>query len=79
MSTHTTPEDLISLLRRQLRIQFPIRLDTPLLSGGLIDSFGLAGLLTEIEHEFGASIDPAAIGVDNFDTAEQMFRLIRGQ
>ena len=77
MSTHTTPEDLISLLRRQLRIQFPIALDTPLLSGGLIDSFGLAGLLAEIEHEFGVSIDPAEIGVDNFDTAAEMLRVIQ--
>jgi acyl carrier protein len=64
-------------LRRQLRIPFPIQLDTPLLSGGLIDSFGLAGLLAEFEHEFGVSIDPAEIGVDNFDTTEQMFRLIQ--
>jgi acyl carrier protein len=45
----------------------------------LIDSFSLAGLLAEIEHEFGASIDPAEIGVDNFDTVEQMVRLIRGE
>jgi acyl carrier protein len=78
MSTLHTPEDLIALLRRQLRIPFPIQLDTPLLSGGLIDSFSLAGLLAEIEEAFGRSIDSAEIGVDNFDTAAQMYRLICG-
>jgi len=60
-----------------MRASFPIQIDTPLLSGGLIDSFSVAGLLAEIEREFGVSIDSAEIGVDNFDTAAQMHRLIQ--
>ncbi len=79
MSTIHSPDQLIALVRRQFNIKFPIALDTPLLSGGVIDSFGLAGLLAEIEQQFGCAIDPAEIGVDNFDTVTQMHRLICGE
>ena len=52
--------------------------DTPLLSSGIIGSFDLARLLTGLEARFGVALDPADIGVDNFDTPRQMDALLRG-
>ena len=47
-----------------------------MLSSGVIDSFHLAELLVSIEEEYGVVIPVSEIGVDNFDTPEQMLRFV---
>jgi acyl carrier protein len=65
-------QQILAIIQSQLAQKFPLEPDTPLLSSGLIDSFGVAGLLTALEREFHVRIDPIEVGVDSFDTAEQI-------
>jgi acyl carrier protein len=61
---------LLALLERELGA--PVGMDTPLVSTGMVDSLRFAELVTALEHQFGVSIDPSEVGVDNFDTPRQM-------
>ena len=63
-------------LRRHVRPGSNLDASTPMLSSGLIDSFHLAELLVSIEDEYGVVIPVNEIGVDNFDTPEQMLRFV---
>lgn len=60
--------EILAIVQSQLTQKFPLESGTPLLSSGLIDSFGITGLLTALEQRFHIRIDPVEIGVDNFDT-----------
>ena len=64
--------DLLEVVKRELRINVAVEPGTPLLSSGLINSFQMAHLLTVLEKFFDVTIDASKIGVDNFDTIEQM-------
>jgi acyl carrier protein len=50
---------------------------TPLVSGGLIDSIGMIGLVTFLEERFKVEFVPREINVHNLDTLEQIDELIR--
>lgn len=50
--------------------------DEPLMSSGLIDSFGLVDLTLFLEQEFGAVIDPSEISADTADTVAQIANLV---
>ena len=67
---------ILSVIQSQLTQKVALQPDTPLLSSGLIDSFGLAGLIAALEREFPVRIDPAQIGADNFDTPAQISRYV---
>jgi acyl carrier protein len=69
-------DDLIALLERCVCPALPLTPSLPLISTGLLDSFSVAALLTAIEVRYGIAIDPADIGVDNFDTPAQMIGFI---
>lgn len=68
--------ELISLIRREARLDLPIGPDTPLISSGLIDSFSIARLIAALGEHYHVELDSTDIGVDNFDTASQIHRLI---
>ncbi|HSF31107.1 MAG TPA: acyl carrier protein [Candidatus Tectomicrobia bacterium] len=69
--------ELIPLIREAVDIDLPFEPDTPLISSGMIDSFRMAALVTALESHYGIHIDLTQIGVDNFDTAQQMYLFIR--
>jgi len=69
-------DELLAAIQTQLRRPATLEPDTPLLSTGLVDSFGFAALLIELETRLGVRIDPAEAGADNFDTPRQMHALI---
>jgi acyl carrier protein len=50
---------------------------TPLVSGGLIDSIGMIGLVTFLEARFQVEFVPREINVHNLDTLQQIEELIR--
>jgi acyl carrier protein len=50
--------------------------DEPLVSSGVIDSFGLVDLSLFAENEFGARIDASDLGAGRADTARQIRDLI---
>ena len=52
--------------------------ETPLLSSGLVDSFGMVELLVFVEAQTAASIDPGDVNFDNFDSVERILRFASG-
>ena len=54
----------------------PIGDDEPLVSAGVIDSFGLVDLSLFAENELGARIDASDLGAGRADTARQIADLI---
>ena len=54
----------------------PISHSEPLVSSGIIDSFGLVDLSLFAEERFGARIDASDLGAGRADTAEEIARLI---
>jgi acyl carrier protein len=50
---------------------------TPLVTGGLIDSIGMIGLVTFLEARFEVEFMPREINVHSLDTLEQIEELIR--
>ena len=68
--------ELIQIIQNELHIEFAIDPDTRLISGGIIDSFHMTALLNILEDHFDIRIDPVNVGVDNFDTPEQIYRYI---
>jgi acyl carrier protein len=50
---------------------------TPLVTGGLIDSIGMIGLVTFLEARFKVEFVPREINVHSLDTLEQIDDLIR--
>jgi acyl carrier protein len=49
---------------------------TPLVSGGLIDSIGMIGLVAFLEAQFKVEFEPREINVHNLDTLQQIEDLI---
>jgi acyl carrier protein len=50
--------------------------DEPLISGGLIDSFGLVDVALFAEGEFGVKIEDTELNADTFDTISELAALI---
>ena len=65
-------EAILRILRDDLGIASRVDRDTPLISSGVIDSFHVATLLAVLEAHYNVRIEPADIGVDNFDTPGQI-------
>ena len=54
----------------------PISPSEPLVSSGIIDSFGLVDLSLFADERFGVRIDASDLGAGRADTAEEIARLI---
>jgi acyl carrier protein len=50
---------------------------TPLITGGLIDSIGMIGLVAFLEEHFAVEFMPREVDVHSLDTLEQIEELIR--
>jgi acyl carrier protein len=50
---------------------------TPLISGGLIDSVGMIGLIGFLEQRFAVEFMPREVDARTFDTVELIERVIR--
>src|SRR6056297_572138 len=64
--------ELIELVQQTLHIDMDLSDDTPLLSSGLVDSFGLVALLGAIEEQYDITLDETELGVETFDTPTQI-------
>lgn len=54
-----------------------LSVNTPIFSGGLLDSFHLIDLLGYLERDSGIRITPGEISLDNFDTLERLEAFLR--
>ena len=50
--------------------------DAPLVSTGVIDSFGLVDLSLFVENEFGVRLDAAELGAGRADTPREIAELV---
>lgn len=57
----------------------PVSPTTPLISSGIIDSFGVILLLTVLEERYGVVIDPTEVGVETMDTAERILQIVESR
>jgi acyl carrier protein len=71
--------DLLDLIREELDVVGEVDPHTPLVSSGLVDSFGLPSLVCALEEHYGVRIDADEIGADNFDTPAQMLALVEAR
>ena len=55
---------------------FALEDSTPLVTGGIIDSIGMIGLVGFIESRFGIEFMPREIDLHNLDTLERIERLV---
>ncbi len=62
-----------SVLKQPNRV---LKIDQPLISGGLIDSFSLVDLSLFVEDSFNVHIDDAELNKETFDTLDQLADLI---
>lgn len=46
--------------------------DTPLISGGFIDSMSIVDVILDLENAFGVKIPPSEVQPDDFDSARKI-------
>ena len=56
------------IVRGRLKRPSEINDDTPLVSGGLVDSMSIVDLILELEGAFGVSIPASEVQPDDFDS-----------
>ena len=56
---------------------YPLRDDTPLVSGGLIDSFMVAHLAVYVEQTFGVHLPDVILLSAEVDTVERIVAIVR--
>jgi acyl carrier protein len=84
MNNHVSDEDTKRLIREFLLTEcLPgespgnLKDDTPLVTGGILDSLAMLHLVTFVEECFEVEVDAWEAGGDNFDTVERVARLVR--
>ncbi len=50
--------------------------ETPLITGGILDSISTLKLVTFLEEHFGITVEAHEAGIDHLDSVEQISRLI---
>ena len=48
-----------------------------LIEDGLLDSFAILSIVSELQDEFGISITPAEIIPENFNSAEAIWKMVQ--
>ena len=76
MSTHETVARFLATRFRSTLAGREPRPDEPLLSSGVVDSFGLLELIAFVEDSFGVRIDPARLGLERLDTVGRIVALV---
>ncbi len=54
-----------------------VTVDTPLISGGIVDSFSMVSLKRFLEKKYGIQIPDADASADAFDTVSSICALVR--
>ena len=71
-------DELLKVLNDLLRLdEGEVEAHTPLISSGLVDSFGVIVLLDELESQYGVTIEAEEVDADTFDTPQQILERLR--
>lgn len=68
-------EELIDILE-ELRPDVDFKNETALISDGILDSFDIVSLVTELNEAFDIEIKPNNLVPENFNSAQAIFTLI---
>ncbi len=49
---------------------------TPLFSGGIMDSLTLLELISFVEKQFAIKVSPSKVSLENFDTIDRIFAFV---
>ena len=60
----------------ELRPDVDFANETALIDNGVLDSFDIISLVSELNDAFSISISPADLDPENFNSAENMWKLI---
>lgn len=69
-------EELMRILN-ELHPEVDFEMEEHLIDGGILDSFDIVTLIAEIHDEFDVTIDAKRIVPENFNSAGNLYRLIR--
>lgn len=69
-------EELLSILS-ELHPEVDFEAEEHLIDGMILDSFDIVTLISEIQEEFGVTIDASRIVPENFNSAKALFALIQ--
>ena len=70
-------KDRILKILNEVRPEFDFGLETNFISNGLLDSFDLVTLVTELDEAFGVSIDGTHILPENFESVKAIEDLLK--
>jgi acyl carrier protein len=73
--TATPEQDLgriRAIVQARMRRRKEVGDDTPLVSGGLIDSMAIVDLILDLETAFGVTIPASEVQPDDFDTVRRI-------
>jgi acyl carrier protein len=76
----TTPQTIAHFISTQLlEGSREVGIDDEVVLDGTIDSLGVTRLIDYLEKEFGVTIDPADVTIENFLSATTMAALVDGR
>lgn len=68
--------DKLLQILSELRPDVDFASETALIDNGVLDSFDIISLVSELNDAFGISISPADLDPENFNSAANMWKLI---
>lgn len=68
-------EKIMEILE-DLRPDVDFETEDKLVSGGILASFDIVSLVTELSDEFGISVGPKHLVADNFDSVDAIVKLM---
>ncbi len=77
MKKRSQADQLIDFLQDNLGVRAEINTETPLVSSGLVDSFGLIDLLAELERVTRCKIPSGRVSPLDLDSVKAMLELAR--
>ena len=69
-------EQLIEILNG-IRPDVDFENETALIDDGILDSFDVVSIISEIDNEFGVQIRITELDPDNFNSAESIWKLVQ--
>lgn len=72
-------EDIAAFLVKRFRAAIPggkLGYDDPLISGGIVDSFGVLEVIAFLEDQFRITLDPTRLALTEFETVNRITALV---
>ncbi len=75
-----TQQQLLDYLQDNLHLDASeIELDTPLFSGGILDSFAMVDLVMYLETQGAFKMSPSEVNLDNLDSLQKILQFVEAK